>query len=816
MVAVQFYPVDATYKVVNGKPQVYLFGRTITGEQICVIDANFEPYFYAIPKKGEDPTAELLKLKTERLGETYFVTKVEPVQKKYVEHPVNALKVYVNIPKAVAELKDSARALHSVESVHEYDIPYVRRYLIDKGITPLTLVDVECEPAIEKLRVPALKASKITQAAESTFTKPKVLAVDIETYNPEGKHVSADKHPILMIALFGENFKKVLTWKKIDNAESHIEFLPSEADMLKRFVELVNEYKPDMIAGYYSDGFDFPYIRARATKNKIPLELGLDYSELRIEGRANTSAKITGIAHIDVLRIVRKLLVKVMETDILTLDAVAAELLGKGKHPADINKLSTAWDSSNSAMLNEFAAYNLQDAELTYELAQLTMPNLIEMVKIVGQLPYDINRMGFSQLVEWFAIKQAFPLGEIAPNKPNYREQTRRVRDRIKGAFVFEPKPGLYENIAVCDYRSLYPTIIASHNISPGMRNCLCCPDAPQIKTDRGTFWYCQKRKGFVSGIIEDLITRRARIKEILKKGDKDQLLHARSWALKDLANSFYGYLGFSAARWYSIECAESTTAWERQYIHGVIEKARKEGYSVLYSDTDSVFLGLGNKTPDDVQVFVDRINSTLPKPMELEYEGFYPAGIFVAVKASEAGAKKKYALINQKGQIKIAGFETVRRNWSPIARQTQKRVIELLLSTRKPDPALDYLKKIVDDLKQNKIPLNDVVIHTALSKDISEYESAGPHVAAAQRMQALGQQVGPGVLIRYVVIKGKGRVRDKVKLPEEAKQDEYDADYYVNNQLLPGVERIFDVFGIKIADYFAGKEQSSLNKFIS
>ncbi|MEM4254140.1 MAG: DNA-directed DNA polymerase [Candidatus Woesearchaeota archaeon] len=814
MVIVQFYPVDATYKVVNGKPQVYLFGRTIKGEQICVIDANFEPYFYAIPKKGEDPTPELLKLKTERIGETYSVTRIEPAPKKYLEHPVNALKVFVNIPKAVAELKDSARALHGVESVNEYDIPYVRRYLIDKGITPLTLVNVEGEPAMEKLRVPAIKASKITQAAESTFTKPKVLAVDIETYNPEGKHVSADKHPILMIALFGEKLKKVLTWKRIENAESHVEFLPSEADVLDRFVQLVNDYKPDIIAGYYSDGFDFPYIRARATKNKIPLELGLDYSELRIEGRANTSAKITGIAHIDILRIVRKLLVKVMETDIFTLDAVAAELLGKGKHPADIDKLATAWDSNNSAMLNEFAEYNLQDAELTYELAQLTMPNLIEMVKIVGQLPYDINRMGFSQLVEWFAMKQAFPLGEIAPNKPNYREQTRRARDRIKGAFVFEPKPGLYENIAVCDYRSLYPTIIASHNISPGMRNCSCCPDAPQIKTDRGTFWYCQKRKGFVSGIIEDLITRRARIKEILKKGDKDQLLHARSWALKDLANSFYGYLGFSAARWYCIECAESTTAWERQYIHGVIEKAKKEDYAVLYSDTDSVFLGLGNKTPDDVRAFVDRINSTLPKPMELEYEGFYPAGIFVAVKASEAGAKKKYALMNQKGQIKIAGFETVRRNWSPIARQTQKRVLELLLSAKKPDAALEYLKKIVDDLKQNRIPLNDVVIHTALSKDISEYESAGPHVAAAQRMQALGIQVGPGVLIRYVVIKGKGRIRDKVKLPEEARQEEYDADYYVNNQLLPGVERIFDVFGIKIADYFTEKEQSALDRF--
>jgi DNA polymerase elongation subunit (family B) len=813
MVAVQFYPVDATYKIVNGKAQICLFGRTIAGEQVCVIDASVEPYFYVIPANGKDPTQDLLKLRKEMHGETYSIVRVEPVQKKFFEQPVKALKVFTNIPKAVAELKDEVRESPDIKSIHEYDIPFVRRYFIDKGITPMTLVAAEGEPAVEKMKVPAIKATKITQAGEDTFAKPRVLTVDIETYNPDGKHVSADKHPIVMIGLAGENFRKVLTWKKFDNPESYVEFLPSEADVLDRFADLLQEYKPDIVAGYFSDGFDFPYIRVRATKNRIPLELGLDYSELRIEGRANTTAKITGIAHIDILRVIRKLFIKTMETDIFTLDAVSKELLGKGKHSIDIEKLAPAWDNNDSAMLKEFAEYNLQDAELTYELAQYVMPNLIEMVKIVGQLPYDINRMGFSQLVEWFVMKQAYPAGEIAPNKPGYREQTRRFRDRIKGAFVFEPKPGLYEKIAVCDYRSLYPTIIASHNISPGMRNCNCCPEAPRIKTDRGEFWYCQKRKGFVSGIIEDLITRRARIKDILKKG-KDPLLFARSWALKDLANSFYGYLAFSVARWYCIECAESTTAWERQYIHGVIENAKKDGYAVLYSDTDSVFLGLGEKTQDDVRAFVDKINSTLPKPMELEFEAYYPAGIFVSVKASEAGAKKKYAMLNTKGQLKIVGFETVRRNWSPVAKETQKKVLEILLTEKKPENALEYIRKVVDDLKQNRLPLTAVIIHTALSKDISEYESAGPHVAAAQRMQALGQQVSPGIMIRYVVTKGKGRIRDKVKLPEEATKEEYDGDYYVDNQVIPGVERIFDIFGIKIADYFAGKEQSNLSKF--
>jgi DNA polymerase elongation subunit (family B) len=812
MAVVKFYPVDATYKIVNGKAQVYLFGRTPAGEQVCVIDPDVEPYFYVIPKQGADLTAELLALTGSQQGEQYSITRVEPAQRKLLEKEVSALKAFTNIPKAVAGLKDAVRALPGVQSVHEADILFVRRYFIDKGITPLTLVEAEGDTAAENLAVPAIREKTIRQAGEETL-KPRVLTVDIETYNPDGKHVVPEKHPVVMLALAGDGFRKVLTWKKIEGAGKEVEFLPSEADLLDRFVELVREYRPDIIAGYFSDGFDFPYLRVRAAKNRVALKLGLDNSELRIEGRAKTTAKIPGIAHVDVFRVIAKLFAKTLETDILTLDAVCQEMLGKGKHKVDINKLAAAWDANDHAMLREFAHYNLQDAVLTHELAQLVLPNLIEFVKIVGQLPYDINRMGFSQLVEWYVMKQAFAQGEIAPNKPGYRDQVSRRRDRIKGAFVYEPKPGLYENLAVCDYRSLYPSIIASHNLSPGTRNCDCCKESRRVSTDRGTFWYCQKRKGFLSGIIEDLIKRRAAVKAQLKKGS-DPLTIARSQALKDLANSFYGYLGFSVARWYDIACAESTTAFGREYIISVIERAKKEGFNVIYSDTDSVFLALGTKKKEDAEKFVADVNENLPGLMELELEGFYPAGIFVSVKSSEAGAKKKYALLNQKGQLKIAGFETVRRNWSPIAKHAQKRVLELLLTERKPEHALEYLHQVVGDLKANKAPLSDVIIHTSLSKDISEYESTGPHVAAAQRMQELGQQVGPGVIIRYVVTKGKGRIRDKVKLPEETAQAEYDGDYYIEHQILPSVERLFDVFGISITDHFAGKKQSTLGAF--
>jgi len=414
--------------------------------------------------------------------------------------------------------------------------------------------------------------------------------------------------------------------------------------------------------------------------------------------------------------------------------------------------------------------------------------------------------------VEWYLMNQASSQNEILLNRPNKREEMARMGDRIKGAFVYEPKPGFYEKIAVFDYRSLYPTIIASHNISKGMLNCDCCKE-PKVETERGTFWYCGKKKGLFSTIISDLIIRRGELKKQLKT-NKDPLLAARSEALKVLANSFYGYMGFAPARYYCIECAESTTAWARHYIHKAIETAQQAGFTVLYSDTDSVFLLLDKKTKKDALELMDKINKDLPGLMELEYEGFYPAGIFVSLKAGESGAKKKYALIDDKDNIIIKGFESVRRNWSIVAKETQRQVLEIVLKEHDAKKAKAYVRQVVEDLRKNKMPVSKAIVSTALSKGTGAYTSIGPHVAAAQRMEAKGKTVGAGSVIKYVVVKGKGKIRDKVRLPEEVKQEDYDGEYYIQNQVLPGVERIFAVLGIGVDDLVSTTKQSSLTGF--
>ncbi len=812
MAGFQFYLLDISYKIVDGVPLIYLFGKTASNEKVCVVDNSFKPYFYVVPKKGEGLKERLKRLSLEKEGEKFEVVDAEEVRKMQAEKEVTVLKVSVNTPKAVPVLREEIKAWAEVQSINEYDILFVRRYLIDKNITPLTLLTVEGEYIVERMRVPVLKAERIEPTSDDFLKNPRILALDIETYGPVDKNAEKE-NPIVMAGFYARNFKKVVTWKSFQASEDYIEFVKSEADLILRLKEIIEEYSPDIITGYYSDGFDFPQIKERANKYRVKLDLGLDYSELKVSGREFKEAQITGMVHLDVLSFIRRIMRTSIKTDEFTLNSVASELLGETKYGVDVLELSSVWDKGGKE-LEEFCKYNLHDAKLAHDLCVKLFSNMVELVKIIGLPLYDITRMPYSQLVEAYILRQAWNANELAPNRPSYEERQSRLAKRIKGAFVYEPKPGLYKDIAVFDYRSLYPTIIASHNISTGSLNCSCCEGENLVPFEGETYWFCSKKKGFLSRIIEDLITRRARIKEIMKKGEGDVFLGARSEVLKLLANSFYGYLGFDNARWYSFGCAEATTAWGRHYIKEVIAKAQAEGFNVLYSDTDSVFLTLDNKTKEDAQLFVDKINAALPGLMELEYEGFYPSGIFVATKLGE-GAKKKYALIDEKGIVQIKGFETVRRNWSFIAKEVQKNVIEIVLREHDPAKAVEYVRKVVSGLKSNQIPANKVVIYTQLQKEIEDYENIGPHVAAAQRMKNRGISVRPGSMIKFVVVKGHGRIRDKVRLADEDYKEEYDAEYYTNNQVYPSVEKIFSVLGYDIRSLLETEEQSKLGSFI-
>ena len=366
--------------------------------------------------------------------------------------------------------------------------------------------------------------------------------------------------------------------------------------------------------------------------------------------------------------------------------------------------------------------------------------------------------------------------------------------------------------MVVYDFRSLYPSIIVSYNICPTTLFCDCCKEGyttPEIEGKKYSF--CKKHKGFIPQLLEDLINRRVRIKEILKtltKEDEDYtILSARSYAIKTIANAMYGYLGFARSRWYCWECAASITALGRHYIKKVIDEAEKREFKVLYADTDSLFISLENKSLEEAEKFIEEVNSSLPEMMELDFQGFYSRGIFIA--------KKRYALADTLGNLTIKGLEWVRRDWSKIAKDTQMKVLRAILIDGSKEEAINIVLDTIKKLKAGDMPVEEVTIYTQLTRRIEDYESIGPHVSAAIKAREKGYTFEPGQIIKYVIVKGSGSISDKAFILEEVleRKLEYDPEYYINNQVLPAVERIFEVIGVS-KDELLGKRQTKLGGF--
>ena len=832
LVVTEFYPLDVDHLVLkNGKAIIRIFGITEDRKRVIVLDHDFEPFFYILPKENVD----LEELK-EFINGLVFpgkvvskVTKVKREKMKFLGEEVEVLKIFVNNPASIPKVIEELEKNEYIKAKFENDISFKRQYLMEKDLKILTktrVIGEELNPGRYKVDY-LIEAKRIENLDGDTLQHFKILAFDIEVHNYRGvPRVTTD--PITMISLASNyGLRKVILTKKFDGAQEFVEFVDSEMELIKRFCEIVEEEAPDLLLSYNGDLFDLPYLRGRATKYKISLELGWTKTPLKFVRRGRLSAgKFNGLIHLDLYPFVLNLLSPTLKTEVYDLSSVAQELLGEGKVEMDWEEIWKFWEEGGEK-LRTLVEYSLRDSTLVCKLGEKLLPQLVELAKLVNLSLFDVSRMSYSQLAEAYLMKEVKNFRELIPNRPKKEEIQRRKEKTYLGAFVLQPSPGFYEDVVVFDFKSLYPTIIVTHNICPSTLNCGCCKgngiETPEILRSDGKkvkYWFCKRKKGFVPSILNELIFRRGRIKEMLKSISVDdpdyKILKARDYALKTITNATYGYLGFPRARWYCLECAESITAFGRKYITEIMNEVWNSGFKVIYGDTDSIMLSFKGKSKKEVLEFLRKINDKLPGIMELELRGFFPAGIWVSKKGEvERGAKKKYALIDEDGRIIIRGFEYVRRDWANIAKETQHEVLKAVLRDRDPKKALSIVQKKIRELKEHKVPLEDVVIYTQLTKEFEEYEGLGPHVMAAKRAKDKGYWVEPGSIIKWIVTDVPGKISDKAYPYQEVKEKglKYDPEYYINHQLLPAVQRILEVLGFGKEEILSRK-QEKLGKF--
>ncbi|MGL4669947.1 MAG: DNA polymerase domain-containing protein [Methanobacteriaceae archaeon] len=627
---------DIDYVTTDEKAVVRLFGREKIKEgyrNLVAIDNSFEPYLYILPYEGnigecEDDVRYLLNSEMEKPS-----FKIERVNKKDLSIPKDFLKLTLKHPQMVPKHRDAIRELESVKEIREHDIPFYRRYLIDNNIFPMSKLQisgniVKSSPSVtirsdlaKSRNIPieknenggkTLEIMEITETPKTIddgFPDFKIMSFDLEVRNPHGMPDS-ERDEIIMIGISG-NFgvEKVLSTKG-----GHLDFveeLTSEKEMIKRFVEIIKENNIDIIVGYNSDNFDFPYIKDRAKILGVKMDLGLDGSEISFKKRGYANAAgVKGINHIDLYLVMRRY----MSLDRYTLERVYLELFGEEKIDVPGDKIWEYWDAGGEK-LDELFRYSLDDVIATYKIGEITLPLNLELTRIVGQPFFDITRMATGQQVEWYLVRKAFEYGEVSPNKPTNIQYSSRKGDRATGGYVKEPEKGLHENLVQFDFRSLYPSIIISKNVSPDAlvkktdisstlteNNVISNTNGENNKTQENNEFniapeyghkFVKDPQGFIPSVIGNVLAERTKIKEAMNKCEdpaEKKSLSVQQDALKRLANTMYGVYGYSRFRWYSFECAESITAWGRDFIKATIESAEEYGFHTIYADTDGFY----------------------------------------------------------------------------------------------------------------------------------------------------------------------------------------------------------------------------------
>jgi DNA polymerase-2 len=747
-----------TYRVVAGRPEVHLYGVLETGEPALVIDDRGRPHFFV---RATDAGAVRHLAPAARLAETSLRT--------FADAPV--VRVEVDLPGDVPPLR--ARLAESGVECFEADVRFAYRFLIDRRLRGAFAVagPFERQPGVGRVyRNPELSPA-------SFAPRLRVLSFDVET--------SADGRALYSIAAAGHGGARVWVVRPgsagpLDGLPEGVAgaLVPGERTCLEAFLAHLRAADPDVLTGWNVGDFDIPVLQrvGRRTRCRVPLGRTDDEAEVRRDIGFTRDPRVTvpGRQVLDGLALLRGAFVKL---DDYRLETAAQAILGKGKllgaeHREE--EIDAAWRDAPGRL----AAYNLHDATLVLELLERTA--LVELTvrrSLLTGMPLD--RVGAQiAAVDSLYLAEARARGRVAPSV----RPAAGAGAEILGGLVLDSVPGLYRNILVFDFKSLYPSLIRTFNIDPLTHvppQEAATPGRPLVRTPSGAAFRADE-----PGILPDLVAR---------LWDERAAARARgdavgAQATKILMNSLFGVLGASASRLFSPAVANAITGAGQHVIRLASAAVEAAGHRVIYGDTDSLFVDAGETDPADAATraealraaIADHVAESLRREfgvrswLELELEKVYARFWMPEVRGGAAGSKKRYAglVAGPAGEtLDLVGLEAVRRDWSEVARRFQRELLDRVFHDR---PVDAFVREFVADLRAGRYD-EALAYRKAIRKPLDAYtKTTPPHVKAARK-----QAGGVGRIVRYVVTAAGPETVGATTAPP-------DYDHYVLHQLRP------------------------------
>ena len=531
------------------------------------------------------------------------------------------------------------------------------------------------------------------------------------------------------------------------------------------------------------------------------------------------------------------------------LNSVCQELLGEKFSKVDLSydQMFKEWDKNTTFSRRTIAEYCIQDCNLLFYLMKYLylIERTTEMSRVTRTVISDIFLRG-QQIKIWNQLSYEAEMDNQVLNV-----LTLVKKGKYKGATVIKSKPNYYSTpICTLDFKSLYPSIMISFNISTD--TIVMDPRAQQkvndlnipvnkVKVGEVEYTYVKHFKGIIPKILDKLLETRYQTKKKMKQEkdpNKKKILDARQLAIKVSANSVYGFFGTYTGYYPFFPIPASTTSIGRGMIQTCVEQVEKKyDCEVIYGDTDSImvkFEGLSGdlaglrKSFDLGEEAADFLTNEVFKeydPIVMEFE---KSSLWYMIWA----AKKRYIsytfefrsqIENGKGKIDAKGIETVRRDNSRLLRILYKSLIDTMKDQERSLPLEEIamkqysiFKEYMEKLVQNKFPKEDYVITKSISKE--KYKNNRmPHVSLfnkiLKRVQT-GDLTDPppkiGDRLGYVIVEGRGLIYKKSETLAYAKKNNLNIDrvYYVKNQLMTPI--------CKFCSYSLPKLSKEFEKYIS
>ena len=607
----------------------------------------------------------------------------------------------------------------------------------------------------------------------------KWVALDIETSGFEGRLYS--------IAVSGESGRRVflVTDRDLDAPEVDLVCCRDEREALQGFFQWMERADPDLILGWNVLDFDLDFIERRCEATGVGFALGRGGERARIlqpQSRSGVRvARIPGRVPLDGIDLLRA---GFWSFESFELEHVAQALLGRGKRltAADGDKLAEITRLYREDPV-ELVRYNLEDCRLVeaiFERAGL-VDFAMRRAEITG---LAIGRTGGSVAAfDHLYLPRLHRLGRVARDTGAASGDSRGS----PGGYVLDSRPGLYDDVLLLDFKSLYPSIIRTFRIDPrGMAD----PGADPVPGFEGA---CFAREGT---ILPELVAELWEVRDAAKAaGDA-----ALSRAVKILMNSLYGVLGAYGCRFFDPRLTSSIT----RRGHEIIQKSRDfieaRGYPVIYGDTDSLFLLLGRKegeqhAAETGAALAGALDAWwraeiarayhLESFLEVEFETHFLRFLMPTVRGERTGSKKRYAGLVRAadGELEVVfkGLESVRTDWTPLARAFQRELYRRVFLN---EPFEAYVQEVLDDLLAGRLD-EQLVYRKRLRRPVGDYtRNVPPHVQAAAKLAR------PGRWVRYVVTRNGPEPVPGAPAPVP------DYQHYRERQLAPAANGILHFLG--------------------